>query len=522
MDFLRNETVINIIKSAGYIVLFVGAAMFSLRMINKIFPAIYKKILSMKGTRITALVVRSKKIIGEETMTSSILSLVQGFRLLLSLGIIYFAFILSINSLPWTAEVDFRSTIDAIITTLFILLLSRFAFTWSQSIYAYLKTKIIEWKKDKIKSVAFNNIELLSGDRIFEILSLANSGFRLFVGAIIVYLTFTSIFGLFEFTQAWSAQLLEYILSPLKSTFITLINYIPNLFTIIVIIFITRYAVKIVHLIFIEVGKESLSFAGFHSDWAEPTYKIVRFLIFAFAAVVIFPYLPGSGSQAFQGVSVFLGILFSLGSSSAIANVVAGIVLTYMRPFKLGDRVKIADTMGDVIEKTLLVTRMRTIKNVDITIPNAMVLGAHIINYSSSAQEKGLILHTSISIGYDVSWRTVHQLLLASTEATENIKKDPKPFILQTSLDDFYVSYELNAYTDNPSVMARTYSELHQNIQDKFNEAGVEIMSPHYGAMRDGNQTAIPQDYLPKEYTAPSFKVGFMNLPGSVNNPPKE
>ncbi|TFH49653.1 MAG: mechanosensitive ion channel, partial [Methanothrix sp.] len=193
--------------------------------------------------------------------------------------------------------------------------------------------------------------------------------------------------------------------------------------------------------------------------------------------------------------------------SSAIANIVAGVILTYMRAFKLGDRVKIADTIGDVVEKTLLVTRVRTIKNVDITVPNAMVLSSHIINYSSTAEDDGLILHTTITIGYDAPWRQVHELMIAAARATSNILETPAPFVLQTSLDDFYVSYQINAYTDKPSVMARTYSELHQNIQEKFNEGGVEIMPPHYATLRDGNMTTIPESYLPESYKQPPFRV---------------
>lgn len=194
---------------------------------------------------------------------------------------------------------------------------------------------------------------------------------------------------------------------------------------------------------------------------------------------------------------------------------VSGVVITYMRPFRIGDRVKIADTTGDVVEKTLLVTRIRTTKNVDITIPNAMVLGSHIINFSSSANEKGLILHTTVTIGYDVPWNKVHELLISASNETEHILKEPKPFVLQTSLDDFYVSYELNAYTNEPGKMARIYSQLHSKIQDKFNEAGVEIMSPHYGAMRDGNQTTIPENYLPKTYEPPAFKIFGVNVFGN-------
>jgi len=284
------------------------------------------------------------------------------------------------------------------------------------------------------------------------------------------------------------------------------INYLPNLFTIIVILFVTRYAIRFLKVFFDEISNEKVVLEKFHKDWADPTFKIVRFLIYAFTAIVIFPYLPGSQSPVFQGISVFIGVLFSFGSSSAISNIVAGVVLTYMRPFKIGDRVKIADTTGDIVEKTLLVTRVRTIKNVDISIPNSMIMGSHIINFSSSSSGTGLILHTGVTIGYDAPWKTVHELLINAALATSEINKEPKPFVLQTSLDDFYVSYELNAYTNSPNIMAKIYSELHSNIQDKFNEAGVEIMSPHYGAHRDGNQTTIPENYLPKTYQAPSFR----------------
>jgi small-conductance mechanosensitive channel len=263
-------------------------------------------------------------------------------------------------------------------------------------------------------------------------------------------------------------------------------------------------------MIFTELERGTIGFRTFYPEWAEPTYKIVRFLVIALTLIIVFPYLPGAKSPAFQGISIFLGVLFSLGSTSAVANVVAGVILTYMRAFKIGDRVKIADTIGDVMEKTLLVTRVRTIKNVDITIANAMVLGTHIINFSSSGQGEGLILHTTVTIGYDAPWRTVHQLLIDAALSTECILKKPEPFIFQTALDDFYVHYELNAYTDQPSRMAKIYSDLHANIQDKFNNAGVEIMSPHFSSVRDGNRIAIPDDYLPKGYSAPAFRLGML------------
>ena len=268
-----------------------------------------------------------------------------------------------------------------------------------------------------------------------------------------------------------------------------------------------KYVIRFVRYIFHEIEAEKLKISGFHADWAMPTYSIVKFLLYAFMFVLIFPYLPGSDSNIFKGVSVFIGVLFSLGSSSAIANMVAGLVITYMRPFKIGDRIKIGDVTGDVVEKTLLVTRIRTIKNEVITIPNSSVLIGNTTNYSSEAIEKGLIIHTTVTIGYDVPWKDMHQALIDAALRTNLILDEPKPFVLQTSLEDFYVSYQINAYTREAGKQALIYSNLHQNIQDVCNERGIEILSPHYRAARDGNMTTIPADYLPNDYKSPSFNV---------------
>jgi small-conductance mechanosensitive channel len=181
--------------------------------------------------------------------------------------------------------------------------------------------------------------------------------------------------------------------------------------------------------------------------------------------------------------------------------------LTYTGAFKLGDRVKIADTFGDVVEKTLLVTRVRTAKRIEITIPNSMVLGSHIVNYSSAAATTGILLHTKVTIGYDAPWRRVHELLVEAALATDGVLAEPAPFVLQLSLDDYYPTYELNATTNDPWRMATIYSDLHANIQDAFNRAGVEIMSPAYHALRDGNPVTIPADGLPADYEAPAFRL---------------
>jgi small-conductance mechanosensitive channel len=193
-----------------------------------------------------------------------------------------------------------------------------------------------------------------------------------------------------------------------------------------------------------------------------------------------------------------------------------------MRAFQAGDRVRIADTEGTVIKRTMFVTKVLTPKNAVISVPNAMVLANHIINYSELAKNRGLILHTTVTIGYDVPWRQVHELLLAAAHATERIEEEPEPFVLQTSLDDFYVSYEINVYVSEPTKMALIYSDLHANIQDSFHEAGIEIASPHYAAVRDGNRAAIPSDYLPKDYEVPAIRIHPLEKLLPLKRPPRD
>jgi small-conductance mechanosensitive channel len=358
--------------------------------------------------------------------------------------------------------------------------------------FGWLHGRLEAWRATLIPALRIQRLEVLSADRLTDVLLVVTRVVRVAAIVFVVYMYLPLVLGFFPWTEGLSGTIVGWVVDPLRDAGTSFVRYLPDLVTIAVIVVVVVYLVKFVHLLFIGLERGAIAIPGFYRDWAEPTFKIVRFVIIAFAIIVIWPYLPGSDSKAFQGISVFLGILISFGSASAISNIIAGVVMTYMRPFQLGDRVKIAETVGDVVEKNLLVTRIRTTKNVDTTVPNAMVLSSHIINYSSSALHRGVILHTGVTIGYDVPWRTVHTLLLTSASATDGILDEPKPFVLQTSLDDFYVSYEVNAYTDQPNAMSQLYSTLHQNIQDRFAAAGVEIMSPHYRADRDGSAPAIP------------------------------
>ena len=315
----------------------------------------------------------------------------------------------------------------------------------------------------------------------------------------------------FPSTKYASYRITNWVFSELAVFGNSCVGYIPNLLLILFICLVTSYLIKLNQYIFQEISDQRVTIRGFYPDWAEPTAKLVRVLIIAGAVIAVFPYLPGSQSPAFKGVSVFLGVLLSLGSTSAVAHGVAGTILTYMRAFQVGDFVRIGDDVGEVIEKTLLVTRICTQKKEVVTIPNGTVLGGVVVNYSAEAKQKGVIFHTTVTIGYNAPWRHVHELLVSAALATFDVLRDPAPFVVQTALNDFYVGYELNAYTVHPKNMQNIYSELHQNIQDKFNEAGVEINSPHYASLRDGNRTTIPDAYLPRNYKSPVFEVQDMS-----------
>lgn len=352
-------------------------------------------------------------------------------------------------------------------------------------------------KHGGLPSLRIKTLEILTAEQVAQGLTAALRFTRVAVVLLLLYFYLPLVLGFFPWTEPYADRLLDYVLEPLGRVGWGVLEYLPNIAFIAVIIVVTRYALVVVKAIFSAVERGTLSFGGFEPEWAEPTYKIARFLVIAFVLVVIFPYLPGAESEAFKGVSLFLGLLVSLGSSSAISNIIAGVVLTYTRAFSVGDRVRIGESTGDVVTKTLLVTRIRTIKNVDVTIPNAMVLSAHVLNFTAMARSEGLLVHTGVTIGYDVPWRVVHDLLISAAGRVPALLAVPKPFVLQTALGDFAVAYELNARTHESHTLAQIYSDLHAAIQDAFSAAGVEIMSPRYHAVRDGNPTTVPQGQPP-------------------------
>jgi small-conductance mechanosensitive channel len=354
--------------------------------------------------------------------------------------------------------------------------------------------------RQRVQSVGIQSFQLVRAEQIWVALHRAVVVARALVilGLAFVYLQY--VLGVFPWTRGFSSKLLGLVLDPLGTMGWGVVHAVPDLFFLAILFFIARFLLKVIHLFFAAVGRGEVALSGFEREWADPTYKLLRVAVVALALVVAYPYIPGSGSEAFKGISIFLGIVFSLGSSSTIANIIAGYTMTYRRAFRMGDRVKINGVTGDVIEMRLQVTHLRTIKNEEVIIPNSTILNNEVVNYSSLAKTRGLILHTTVGIGYETPWRQVEAMLLMAAERTPGLMREPVPFVRQLALGDFAVTYEVNVYCDNAQAMSPIYTALHENVLDVFNEHGVQIMTPAYEG--DPEQPKV----VPKEqwFSAPA------------------
>jgi small-conductance mechanosensitive channel len=400
------------------------------------------------------------------------------------------------GSLPWILGAWLAFTVAAYV-----------AFWVVAMWFRWIHRIIVGLQGSRIRAIRYRGQEVFSEQEVTLIVVGVLRYVRYAVNVVLAYAYLTFVFGLFPATRALASSLLGYFTSAAYQIGTSMLDYLPSLAFLVVLIWVTRAIIRLMKMAFERVATGRVRLARFPAEFAMPTFRIARSLAIVFAIIVAYPYLPGSGSPAFQAVSIFVGLLVSLGSSGAIANVVSGMSLTYMRAFKIGDRVRIADAEGDIIDKTTFVTKVRTTKNVEVTIPNAMVMSNHIVNYSGQNGHPYLILHTTVTIGFDVDWRLVHDLMIEAALEVEGIEADPAPYVLQTSLDDFYVHYELNAHTKTPRLMSVIYSKLHAKLQDAFHAAGIEIASPHLSSIRDGNRTQIPDPYLPQDYQPASSRV---------------
>jgi small-conductance mechanosensitive channel len=356
-----------------------------------------------------------------------------------------------------------------------------------------------------VQTVGIQSFEVVRADQIRAALRRGAGGLRTIVilSGVLIYLGY--LLAVWPATRGLSRDIVGFALSPLDVIGQGLIRNIPSLVFLTVLFFVIRLVLRLVRLFFETVGRGTVKLANFDADWAEPTYKIARIAIVAFGLVVAYPYIPGSESDAFKGVSLFIGIVFSLGSSSAISNIIAGYMMTYRRAFRVGDRVKIGGAMGDVIEMRLQVTHLKSFKNEEIVIPNSQILAGDVVNYSSLVKTHGLILHTEVGIGYETPWRQVEAMLLeAAGRCRLPSGEAPRAFVLLKKLADFAVTYEVNIYCTDIKAMLPLYTSLHRHILDVFNEYGVQIMTPAYEGDPEQPKIVPPKDWFTAPAVAPS------------------
>jgi small-conductance mechanosensitive channel len=367
--------------------------------------------------------------------------------------------------------------------------------------------------RSRVHSLTIQSFEVVRADSIWRGMKSVLGTLRVLFIAAIVYALCAFSLREFPWTRGFAEQLVQFVVDPLQSMGVAVLRYLPKLAFLVVLVIVIRYVLKLMGLFFDSVQAGRVPLRGFDAEWARPTYQIVRILIVLLALVIAYPYLPGSGSAAFQGLSIFAGLMLSLGASSAMASIIAGYTVTYRRAFRVGDRITVGEYTGEVTEVRLMVTHLRTAKNEEVVVPNSVVLQSHVVNYSKLAKTHGLILHTTVSIGYEVPWRQVEAMLLLAAERSGRLPDQPPPFVLERALGDFAVSYELNVCVESPAAMPERYAALHRNILDVFNEYGVQIMTPAYEG-DPPEPKLVPQE---RWFSAPAARTPAIRAPAARN-----
>lgn len=363
-----------------------------------------------------------------------------------------------------------------VIATVVVILASWTVVRASGGLHATLQRRY----RERFENLQIHRLMILTAEQLWAGITGFLRAARVIMLLAIFYVYLRFALGLFPWTRSFANRLRDIVIDPLATMGAAFIEVVPNLVFLMILAVITRYLIKLARLLFDALASERLRLGQFEPEWAWSTYRIVRLFIIIFAVVVAYPYIPGSSTDAFKGISILVGVIVSLGSSTVIANIIAGYTMTYRRAFRSGDLIKVQDTLGHVLEMRLLVTRVRSFKNEEVVIPNSLILSSEVVSYTVLAREQGLILHTTVRIGYAVPWRQVEAMLRIAAERTEGVLEDPAPFVLQRELGDFAVAYEVNGYCTEPSRMPAIYTALHRNILDVFNEFEVQIMTPAY------------------------------------------
>jgi len=332
----------------------------------------------------------------------------------------------------------------------------------------------------RIQTVGIQSFQIVRAEQIRRMIHRSIAFLRFACVAVVLYLLLNYGLSLFPWTRRAGAELLSFVTGPLRSIGGGLLAHLPNVAFLVVLAVIVRFLLRLMRLFFESVGKGQVALRGFEPEWADPTYKLLRLVAIIFALVVAYPYIPGSGTDAFKGLSIFVGVVFSLASTTAIANIVAGYALIYRGAFKSGDRIRVGDVVGIVIRSRLQGTHLRTAKNEEVVVPNAQLINGTIVNYSSLAGSGGVITSVVVGIGYETPWRQVEAMLMLAAGRTEGVSRDAPPFVWHRELGDFCVSYELNVHVRDADAVERIRTALSRNVLDAFNEYGVQIMTPAY------------------------------------------
>ncbi len=371
-----------------------------------------------------------------------------------------------------------------------VLLVTALALLLYSRLYRRLRTFILTGTGRQLAQVEEALSTSVGLDRVRAALAVALSTTNALVWLAVLAAATNLGLSFFPQSRGFSSQMLGLVAAPLTQTGRALIASIPSLIFVAVVITVTRVLLHLNEGVFGQIERGKVAIAGFYPEWARPTRRIVSILLIVGGAVVAFPYIPGSDTAAFKSISILLGVVVSLGSTSVVSNFLNGLLLTYMRAFRVGDVVRIGDTLGTVLESGTMVTRLRTLHETEIELPNVVVMNGQVTNYSRTGTH---LVSTAVTIGYGTPWRQVQAMLELAAAQTDGIRRDPAPFVLQSGLEDFYIRYELWVALDDPWQLPRVMAALHANIQDQFNQHGVQIMSPHY--MADPPRPAVvPRD----------------------------
>jgi small-conductance mechanosensitive channel len=371
-----------------------------------------------------------------------------------------------------------RAGVEAAAATLLLLLL-----LWGiKKLDRVAERRLVKLASERLRRVPIGDTHVLQASRVLELMRRLVIFVSLLAGAFVAYSWLTFVLRRFPYTRPWGESMREYFFSTVSHLALRFAHALPGLFTVALIFLIARFFVRLINALFDGVEHQRFSLPWVYPETAQPTRRLFNGLIWLFALIVAYPYLPGSGTDAFKGVSVFIGLVISLGSSGVVNQIMSSFMITYSRALRLGDYVRVGDIEGTVTHVGMLSTKVKTPRREEVTIPNAVLVSHTTTNFSKFAESEGVYVPTPVTIGYDAPWRQVEALLLMAAERTPCVRREPKPVVFQTALQDFYVQYTLLVSLERPDRRGPVLNTLHANIQDAFNEYGVQIMSPNYEA----------------------------------------